>query len=175
MFGPSLPEDALFFSRTDANQPLSSFARQGFELDGQHWPSVEHYFQANKYAEGDWQDAIRTSPHPKQAQKMGRRRFKGLRKDWRQVRRVIMTRAVYTRCRTHEEAANALLETGERILVNNNPYDYFWGCGRDRRGGNVYGQVLMDVREKLRAEQAQSAAPEPTPDTPTTAAGEDQG
>jgi predicted NAD-dependent protein-ADP-ribosyltransferase YbiA (DUF1768 family) len=38
------------------------------------------------------------------------------------------------------------------MLVESSNYDYFWGCGRDRRGENMYGKVLMNVREKLREE-----------------------
>ena len=48
--------------------------------------------------------------------------------------------------------AEALLATGDNPIVENDQYDYYWGCGRDRRGDNTYGKVLMDVREKLRQE-----------------------
>jgi hypothetical protein len=65
-----------------------------------------------------------------------------------------MTRAFYLKCRTHPEAAEALLATGERPILETSQYDYFWGCGRDLRGENAYGQVLMAVRQRLREEQA---------------------
>jgi ribA/ribD-fused uncharacterized protein len=61
-----------------------------------------------------------------------------------------MTRAVYLKCRTHPEVAQQLLQTGQRRLVENSQYDYYWGCGRDGRGFNTFGEVLMDVRDKLR-------------------------
>jgi len=64
-----------------------------------------------------------------------------------------MTRAVYTRARTHENIADMLLETGDKTIVEKSLYDYFWGCGRDGRGLNKYGQVLMNVRAKLLAER----------------------
>jgi predicted NAD-dependent protein-ADP-ribosyltransferase YbiA (DUF1768 family) len=50
--------------------------------------------------------------------------------------------------------AQRLLATGAARLVESNAYDYFWGCGRDRRGLNVYGEVLMDVRRRLQEEAA---------------------
>jgi predicted NAD-dependent protein-ADP-ribosyltransferase YbiA (DUF1768 family) len=31
-------------------------------------------------------------------------------------------------------------------------YDYYWGVGRDGRGYNVFGKVLMAVRDKLMEE-----------------------
>jgi ribA/ribD-fused uncharacterized protein len=63
-----------------------------------------------------------------------------------------MTRAVYTKCKTYDDIAGLLLSTGTQRLVENSQYDYFWGCGRDRRGENMYGQILMNVRDKLMQE-----------------------
>ena len=146
--------DSLFLSRTDVNHPLSSFSRHGFELDGHSWPSVEHYFQGMKFEDDAHRAKVCAAEHPKKARRLGRSRLKKLRADWKKIRRVIMTRAVYTKCRAHPEVAEALLATGDLKLVENNAYDYFWGCGRDRRGHNTYGEVLMDVRKKLREELA---------------------
>ncbi len=157
MFGPGDDSDAIYLSRTDVNEPLSSFSRFGFFLDDAEWPSVEHYFQAMKFEDSGYREEIRSAPHPKKARKLGRSRWRTLRADWPKIRKVIMTRAVYIRCRTHPEVAARLLETGNARLVENNAYDYYWGCGRDRRGRNTYGEVLMDVRRKLREEAAAQA------------------
>lgn len=160
MFGAPEDLDAVFLSRTDVNEPLSSYSRHGFYLDEAEWPSVEHYFQAMKFEDDDHREAIRSAPHPGKARRLGRSRRRKLRADWAKVRRVVMTRAVYTKCRANPEVAERLLATGDSRLVENNAYDYFWGCGRDRRGRNIYGQVLMDVRRKLREEAALEAGNE---------------
>ncbi len=60
--------------------------------------------------------------------------------------------AIHIRARSHPSLGEALIDTGDRLLVENSQYDYFWGCGRDRRGNNAYGKVLMKVRSKLREE-----------------------
>jgi len=146
--------EGIFLARSDANEPLSSFSRHGFSLDGADWPSVEHYFQAMKFEDAAYREQIRNAAHPRQARRLGRARWRRPRRDWHEVRRVIMTRAVYTKCRSHPAVAERLLGTGDRRLVENSAYDYFWGCGRDRRGHNNYGRVLMDVRRKLREEVA---------------------
>lgn len=154
MLFPDLDEDAVFFSRSDESQILGTHVTQPFTLDGKEWLSIEHYFQAMKFetTSPEYFEKIRQAPDAKKARKMGASRFKKVRDDWKKVRRVVMTRAVYTRSHAHPESAKALLETGSRKLMENSQYDYFWGCGRDRRGENTYGQVLMDVREKLRNE-----------------------
>lgn len=149
--------NAVFLSRTDAHEPLSSYSRHGFDLEGVHWPSVEHYFQGMKFEDPTEREKVRLAEHPKIARRLGRRRFKRIRRDWSKIRRTIMTRAIYTKCRTHPDVAQRLLDTGDSTLVESSQYDYFWGCGRDRRGSNVYGAVLMDVRKKLRDEVVEPA------------------
>jgi len=147
-------DDVLYLSRSDVNEPLSSYSRHGFDLEGRFWPSVEHYFQGMKFENPADQERVRQAEHPARARKLGRSRFRKLRRDWSKVRRVIMTRAVYAKCRTHPEVADRLLSTGDLKLIESSQYDYYWGCGRDRRGYNTYGLVLMDVRKKLREERA---------------------
>ena len=44
------------------------------------------------------------------------------------------------------------METEEKDLAERGFTDYFWGCGRDGRGDNHYGKLLMRVRDKLRQE-----------------------
>ncbi len=149
----SIDEDVICIARNNSEHDLSSFASFAFELEGLMWPSVEHYFQGMKYPVGEYQELIRKAPTAKKAQKLGRSRFKKIRNDWAQVRETVMTRAVYTTCRTHPHISDALLNTQDKTLVDNTQYDYFWGCGRDRRGENAYGKVLMSVRDKLREEQ----------------------
>ena len=143
---------ARYFSRADVHEPLGTFSKHAFFLDDREWPSVEHYYQAMKCENAEYQQKILLAPHPKAARKYGRSRLIKLRKDWRKVKTVVMTRAVYTMCRTHPDVAKILLETNDDTLVENSNYDYFWGCGRDRRGNNHYGKVLMNIREKLRSE-----------------------
>lgn len=41
------------------------------------------------------------------------------------------------KCRTHPEVAERLLATENVKLVENSQCDYFWSCGRDRRGHNT--------------------------------------
>lgn len=144
-----LNADAYFLSRTDVDEPLSCYAKLGFELDGAFWPSVEHYYQAMKFEDATQRDKIRTANHPKTARRLGRSRLKRIRQDWKKIREVVMTRAVYVKCRTHDAVAQQLLQTGNRKIIEKSLYDYFWGCGRDGRGLNTYGKVLMNVRQKL--------------------------
>ena len=151
---PPQNQDVIYLSRTDTDEPLSSFSDFGFELDGSYWPTVEHYFQSMKFQNSAHGEKIRLASSPRAARRMGRTRLRKVRPDWKKIREVIMTRAVYTKCRTHNQVAEQLRATGDKRIVERNLYDYFWGCGRDGRGHNTYGQVLMNVRKKLLEEKS---------------------
>jgi ribA/ribD-fused uncharacterized protein len=151
-FFESADENAICIARNGEHN-LSSFTLNGFELEGKMWPSIEHYFQGMKFPIGEYQESIRLAKTALIARKLGRTRFKKIRKDWSVVRETVMTRAVYTLCRSHPVIATELLATQNETLVDNSQYDYFWGCGRDRRGHNAYGKILMNVRAKLLEEK----------------------
>ena len=145
-------QNSLYFSRSNVDEALGTFSRRSFFLDEKEWPSVEHYYQAMKFEQEEDQEKIRLAASPQKARRLGRSRFRKRRPNWQSMKTTVMTRAVYIRAKTHEDVRNALESTGDQRLVENNSYDYFWGCGRDRRGDNHYGKVLMNVREKLRQE-----------------------
>ncbi|MBD0340120.1 MAG: NADAR family protein, partial [Microcoleus sp. Co-bin12] len=128
----------------------SNFSSHGFELDGEYWPTTEHYFQAQKFPATAHCDQIRHAKTPKDAAKMGRDRTRPLRKDWEEVKDDIMRKAVLRKFETHPEIREILLATGDEEIVENSPIDYYWGCGKDGSGKNMLGQILMEVREILR-------------------------
>lgn len=143
--------DSLMLSMRDVNHPLATYSMHDFNLDDAQWPSAEHYFQAMRF-EGAMREAVRNAPHPEAARKLAHKNRRQARKDWPAVQIAFMTRGVYVKTRTHEDVTAALAATGERRIVESSQYDYYWGCGRDTRGENHYGRVLMGVRGRLRDE-----------------------
>ena len=152
LFTPPEP-DPLYVPRSDLTNPLGSYSPHRLHLDDADWPTVEHYFQGMKFEDAAQRAAVRSAASPEEARKLAEKHKRAVRKDWNNIRQTIMTRGVYIKCLTHPEVAQALLDTGNEKLVENTGFDYFWGCGRDGRGHNTYGKVLMAVRDKLREEQ----------------------
>lgn len=140
-----------FYSPRDEYGSFSNFSAHGFELDGEYWPTSEHYFQAQKFPGTPHSDRLRQLKTPKEAAKMGRDRTLPLRSDWEQVKDEIMKKAVLRKFETHGEIREILLATGDEEIVENSPIDYYWGCGKDGSGKNMLGQILMAVREILRS------------------------
>lgn len=144
-------DSAIYFYNTREEYGcFSNFSIHGFELDGVWWPTSEHYFQAQKFAGTIFVDRIRQLKTAREAANRGRDRSLPLRQDWKAVKDEIMQKAVLRKFETHSEIRDLLLGTGDRLIVENSPIDYYWGCGQDGSGKNRLGEILMQVREILR-------------------------
>ncbi|GAB5514918.1 NADAR family protein [Rhodopirellula baltica] len=139
-----------FYSRTDEYGDFCNFSSHGFELDGRYWRTVEHYFQAQKFAGTEQEAEIHQARTPGDAKGLGRSTKYPLPDDWEDVKDSIMYRAVLRKFETHADIRQRLLGTGDEELVENARGDYYWGCGADGTGQNKLGRILMDVRGKLR-------------------------
>ncbi len=142
----------LFYSTRDEYGPFSNFSKYGVEMDGKWYRTTEHYFQSQKFEDPDYREQIRTAPTAKMAANLGRSRKVPLRGDWEEIKDGVMFDAVLTKFSTHKELRDLLLSTGSEQIIENAPGDYYWGCGKDGSGKNKLGLILMDVRERLRAD-----------------------
>ena len=146
---------SFYGSREKPYGCFSNCSPHGFELDGVWWPTSEHYFQAQKFAGTPFADQIRHMATPNQAAKMGRRRSLPLRPEWEEIKDQVMFQGVLRKFQIHADIRSVLLATGEELLVENAPKDYYWGCGADGSGQNKLGQVLMMVRALLHSRETQ--------------------
>ncbi len=131
---------------------FSNFSPHGFTVDGEYWPTSEHYFQAQKFVGTEHERRIQEAASPMKAAQMGRQRSRPLRADWEQVKDDVMRRAVKAKFAQHDEIRAILLGTGDAPIVENAPRDYYWGCGSKGSGKNMLGIILVEVREQLREE-----------------------
>ena len=139
-----------FYSMREAYGAFSNFASYPIELDGLNWSTVEHYFQAQKFAGTAHAEAIRQTPSPMVAARMGRSRARPLRSDWALVKDEIMLRAVRVKFAQHAQLAALLLSTRDALIVEHSRRDSYWGDGGDGSGANRLGHILIQVRAELR-------------------------
>ncbi|GBF98837.1 riboflavin biosynthesis chloroplastic [Raphidocelis subcapitata] len=144
--------------------------------EGEEWPSVEHYYQAAKFsgvdspAARELVAAIKAAPSPEEAARIGRRAERGspelVRPDWPQSKRAAMTCALRAKYTQHAGPRRMLLSTaGDAAagvppaqLVEASPNDHTWGQGFSGGGQNQLGQLLMQLREELVAEEEAAQA-----------------
>ena len=141
-----------FYGASEAYGEFSNFAAYPILLDGKVWPTSEHYFQAQKFEDPSCQIEIRKASSPMEAARMGRDRKKKLRRNWESAKDNVMRKAVLAKFTQHRELGALLLSTGHSLLVEHTENDSYWGDGGNGKGRNMLGQILMEVREKLRDE-----------------------
>ena len=143
-------EPIYFFTKNDPYYELSNFSPYGFEDEGVYWPTVEHYFQAQKFNDAVHQERIRLAYSPKQAKSLGQSRAIPIRSDWESVKEDVMRHALLKKF-AHPKMKTLLLGTQKRELIEKSPFDTYWGSGQYGTGKNRLGLLLMEVRDLLRA------------------------
>ena len=152
-------EDALSFSRFDSNHFLSPQSAHQFELEGLVWQSAEHYYQYSKFNDASSQITrayaakVQVAPTVEQAYKLGNTWWRRKRSDFKAIRKMLMTRALYSKAIQNTDIKTALLATGDQLILENSAYEHYWGIGRDQRGHNHMGLIWMDIRAKLQAQE----------------------
>jgi ribA/ribD-fused uncharacterized protein len=140
-----------FYSTTGEYGCFSNFSRHAVFLAGKRWPTTEHFFQAQKFRGTEHEEAVRLAKTPREAANMGRDRKRPLRKDWESAKDQVMLEAVRAKFTQHDDLKAILLGTGDAKLVEHTENDSYWGDGGDGSGKNRLGQILMQVREELKA------------------------
>ena len=126
---------------------LSNFAHTPFMAGGKRWKTVEHFFQAMKTQNPETRELIRMANSASAARGMGKRVI--LRKDWEEIKERVMLFALERKFRL-PQLKKQLLETNNKELVEDAPWDSYWGAGRNGKGKNRLGVLLLKVRETLR-------------------------
>jgi ribA/ribD-fused uncharacterized protein len=146
-------DDAMticFFSQSETHREFSNFAPFWIDLDAARWPTVEHYYQAQKFADDELRQKIRQAAKPIIAKSLADTYRAAIRPDWDAVKDEVMYRAVKRKFELHPELREMLLATGQEDIAETAPTDYYWGVGRDGTGQNRLGRIIARIRAELR-------------------------
>ena len=157
----------LYFSRDrELFGFLSHFHPSPIVLDEKAWPTVEHYYQSQRSDDPAYRQAIRDAPSPakvkylaafpestsKAAKRSWFRRHNAFpRQDWPEVKLGIMRLADRAKFTQNPKLGALLLATQDAELIEDSPWDSYWGSGSDGNGLNWAGKILMEIRLELRA------------------------
>jgi len=147
-----------FFKCWDRNGILSNFSPHRIQVDGVDYATVEHFYQSQKLAgvpgSESLVESITNAKSPEEAAFIGRRAEREtpdlVRSDWNEVKVAVMEQGLMRKFSSDGNARKALVATGNKLIVESSPHDYFWGIGYNRAGQNWLGRLLMKVRDELR-------------------------
>jgi ribA/ribD-fused uncharacterized protein len=141
-----------FFSQSETHREFSNFAPFGIDLDGAWWPTVENYYQAQKFTGPALQRSIREAGQPIIAKTLADENKSAIRPDWDAIKDAVMYRAVRRKFELHPALKAMLLATGDEDIAEANPADSYWGVGSDGNGLNKLGHIIVRIRTELRTE-----------------------
>lgn len=149
--GSSVRESILFYHSDQPWGELSNFSRHAVFLFERIWPTVEHFYQAQKFAGTPNEEILRCAATPTLAKRLAADfAIERRRADWAEVKEAIMLAGLRAKFRQHPDLRSRLLESGDRLLVEHAPNDAYWGDAGDGTGKNRLGTLLMQVRAELR-------------------------
>ena len=147
---------------------LSQWWGQPFTVEGEVFPTAEHWMMAGKarlFGDEQARAQILAAPTPGKAKAIGRKARGFVEEQWRASRSRIVVEGNVAKFGQHEGLRRFLLGTGEAILVEASPSDRIWGIGlaatdpraadpRQWLGETLLGFALVEARAILRAQGA---------------------
>jgi len=118
-------------------------------LQEKEYPTVEHWFQSQKFTTPELQEKIRLSSSPAQAKKLGRTRDSTFKSNWDAVKEEILFEGLKAKFTQNSVLRGLLLKTYSEELIEQSPWDSYWGSGRTGKGKNRMGYLLMKLRSEL--------------------------
>lgn len=147
---PNVNVTVIKFYRTNEEHGfLGNFwSKNPFFVESHYVQNSEALYQALKFNKTDPTLAVKilTTKKPGDAAKLGRDKSFPLRNDWDAVKQDAMRLTLMYKFED-EELMDRLLKTGNAVLIEDSPIDWYWGCGKDGQGENILGKLLMELRD----------------------------
>lgn len=140
-------EDICYFYGGGVNA-LSNFAAYKVNYDEQIWMTAEHAYQAQKFVNSDVKEEIAQAPSAYAAKQTAGKYEGEVRDDWFGINVDIMKQILQAKIDQHKHVREVLKRTKGKKLVENSE-DEFWGRGSNGEGDNKFGELWMNLREKL--------------------------
>jgi ribA/ribD-fused uncharacterized protein len=139
-----------FYKTKDPYGFMGNFFKARFFIYGRWWNFVEAPYQAEKTSIQSEKDEIWKAVKANDSRLLGQKVT--MRPDWDEYKRFVMKECCLAKFLQHPDLRKQLMATGDEVLIEDSPVDWYWGCGSDGTGKNVLGQVLMEIREELKGE-----------------------
>jgi len=141
----------------ESNIYLNNFHESPFVIEGITYPTVEHYYQCMKFAGPKYKqhfENVLKEKTPDNAKDLATKIFHSLKDDdlivhWEEAKIGVMRKALHEKFTQHSDLLSRLLSTGNAKLIEDSPFDSFWG-GFLPNSKNILGILLMQLRNEKR-------------------------
>jgi ribA/ribD-fused uncharacterized protein len=136
---------------------FSNLYRRAIVFEGGEYPTSEHAYQAGKARKDSVREWLMAAPSPSLLAMAAHGLYVwDVHPDWSKTKFDRMKRVLQAKFTQHEDLRELLLSTGNARLVEkatvDNAVNRLWG-EVNGVGKNMLGQLLMEVRDELRAAQ----------------------
>jgi ribA/ribD-fused uncharacterized protein len=165
--GGAEEEAILFHAAGEDKGPFRTFSNMAeypIQIEDKRYPTVEHYFQAEKareFNDKEILEKILETPSSKAVKALGKKVKNFIKEKWDHERLDIMKRGVRAKFVQHPELQKQLIETGTKQIGDADARDLYWGIGTSEnteksknpekwKGQNQLGKILMALREEFK-------------------------
>lgn len=129
---------------------FSNFSSFAVAWRGVVWMTSEHAYQAAKFTDESVILKIKNALSAHEAKTIAHEHEELMDSDFKDKKISLMKEIVLAKVSQHEYIRNKLLVTQSRAIIEDSPWDAFWGSGVDGLGENHLGKIWMEVREEIR-------------------------
>lgn len=142
-----------FYKATGEFGYLSNLFKRTIEFEGRLFETAEHAYQHGKFSNVKTREWAMKAPYPHLLAILAHGLFAwDITTDWSKIKVRRMHDVVLAKFTQHADLKSKLLETGDKVLIENSKTDSFWGVGKKGNGTNMLGKILMNVRGQLRGD-----------------------
>ena len=131
---------------------LSCLYKKVMFFEGREFPSAEYAYQFAKFKDETVREWAMEAPKPHLLAILAHGLFSwDIVSNWSEIKVQRMYNVLCAKF-SDRELMYKLLDTGDSFLIENSKSDAFWGIGKNQKGKNMLGVLLMRVREEIKEE-----------------------
>ncbi len=138
----------LFYENTYYS--FSNFSSFAIEWKGHFYMTSEHAYHTEKFDDEKLKEEIRQTRSAHDSQKLANLNKDKYRPDWNDIKVSVMKEILREKVNQHPYVKKKLLESEDRLLVEDSWRDDFWGWGPNKDGENYLGKLWMEIREEIK-------------------------
>jgi ribA/ribD-fused uncharacterized protein len=167
MVPKEVEDPVFFFSGNPALNEFKEFSNMyeaPFQVEGQTFQTVEHYFQwskARQFGDAAIQEKILKTSSPKSVKALGKKVVGFKEDEWVEKKDQVMAAALKAKFMQHPDLLKKLRDTGTRRIAEADPRGKYWGIGTSADtskakdperwpGKNRMGALLEALRSELK-------------------------